>query len=301
MADVQDLCLTWNNPEVDLDQAFSALMKKINPSFLILQEEWGEEAGTHHFQGYVQFERARRWEKLQKQLSPIHMERRAAPTAYEAARYCSAAAVKTGRKGRSIEHGEFKELGKMNKSSLFARMAEIMPWHDFLVWAKQCDAGFLMMNMKKVREYADSQRQRKPRAPHYAEYHFGDTGAGKSHACRLLAGPDRYTFAKSANGAFYLGGYNDQATMICEESDIVPYEHFLQILDDGECNVNICGAFRSIGIEKSYLCGHRWPSAVAAQVPAGQDLMRRIHLWVYHWREPDGAYKSASFPGGGAR
>lgn len=293
----EDICITWNNPDLGIDDAVKHLIRKVNPSYVVLQEEVGEQ-GTPHLQGYLQFIRARTFANLKKQLgAKIHFEQRMAPTAEAAAAYCKPGYVKTGTVGRTVEHGVFREFEKRTKGQRFADAAASQAWPAFLAWGKAEDSGYLMLNLRRLREYHDAMHVDIVRGPHYAEYHFGVTGSGKSTMARDRAGVGFYPFAPSANGAYYWGRYADQDSMVCEEANAVPYHHFLQVLDEGACNVNVCGSFRNIRIVRSYLCGKAWPSAIS-RAPGGGDLMRRINKWVLHTRFPDGSFNFVEWEGG---
>lgn len=58
-------CFTWNNPPGDDNMVYD-IVKEWPTTYLVFQSEVGEETGTPHIQGYVEFEKPLRWTQIKK-------------------------------------------------------------------------------------------------------------------------------------------------------------------------------------------------------------------------------------------
>lgn len=86
----KNVCWTWNNPEKEAEQALEALFNMPGCTYVVFQEEQGEE-GTRHFQGYSEFSKQVRWTAFATALGvQPHCELRRG-TQSQAIEYCSKA------------------------------------------------------------------------------------------------------------------------------------------------------------------------------------------------------------------
>lgn len=71
----RNVCFTTNNPEMSGEQALEALRNMPHLTFVVFQEEQGQE-GTRHFQGYAEFAQPTRWSAFRTAGLQSHCELR---------------------------------------------------------------------------------------------------------------------------------------------------------------------------------------------------------------------------------
>jgi len=181
MSKMRNICFTVNNPEELLDPELWP-----HCTYLVYQQEVGEENETPHFQGYAEFSGARTlsWYKQLSGLERAHIEPRRG-TGAQAANYCM---KDEGRLMEPIEWGEMKEQGKRSDLEAIRReldenkpMKRIAEDH-FSSWCRY---------HKSFKAYKQLKVQ--PRNwPMELVFIIGPTGTGKSRRTHEMAGESVY-------------------------------------------------------------------------------------------------------------
>jgi len=104
--DGRNWCFTKNNPK-ETDEQFNEYLKSL-PCLraFVFQRERGKKTRTEHFQGYIEFDRSMRFNKMQELLPGAHIEHRQG-TKQQAVDYCKKEDTRIGSK--TYEYGEIVE------------------------------------------------------------------------------------------------------------------------------------------------------------------------------------------------
>lgn len=190
-------CFTINNPTLE-DQI---LLENATCRYLIYGHETGEN-GTHHLQGYIEFDKPIRLNKLKNTIMPrAHLEMRRG-TRDQAREYC-------------MKDEEFVEFGDWNAGGQGTR--------NDLHWVKQIalDGGLrnvttVCNNLQQIKVaeqfliYNEEPRDFKPNVI----WIYGSTGTHKSHAASIWAGDDAY---RKSNSSKWWNGYDGHTSIIIDD------------------------------------------------------------------------------------
>lgn len=205
---------TLNNPEGLLDEE---QLRASGMTYCVYQEEVGE-AGTHHYQGYIEFNSPKSLAAVKKipGLEGAHWEVRRG-TAAQAEAYCS---KDDTRVGGPYRYGTPRQQGKRN-DILAAKRAidegadqwELTQEH-FPVWLRHHSALATYANMVQRR------RLEEPYNPIVFLF-VGPAGTGKTRTANTLARMlgSVYTVAQPKRSGTYFDGYSQETSMIFDEFD----------------------------------------------------------------------------------
>ena len=262
-------CFTINNPTDDDDKQLADLVDGVssNPrtvSYLTWGNEKGD-AGTPHYQGYVELMSPQRLSYLKKRLSRAHLEQRAGSAA-QARDYCH-------KEGQFVEHGEFRDTSQGKREDLHAIRNAIMSGRSM----EEIEYVFFDDFARYHRYFHDfANRMRcKPR-DYYPKVvvHWGESGKGKTRAA--FEASESSGIVSYRNSFFQ--GYTNQDVVIFDEVDN-PISYFgrslfLQLCDRYPMRVNIKGGDREWNPKEIHFTTNKDPRSWIYSDPA---IKRRVH------------------------
>lgn len=279
-------CFTLNNPEM----AAEALVVTLTPlvEYGIFQEE---NAGTTHFQGYLELKKPYYLSGLKKIIASAHWEERKG-TREQARAYCTKDKGKGAGPDPTWVAGPW-EIGQFGSTQ--GKRTDLAS-----AIATMRDSGWLAMvrdhpeaYVKYHRGLASLQCEIGPSRPSPPEVNifYGQPGCGKSHTARLGDGiAEADTWSDPIGSSSWFDGYNGQSKALFDDFDgamsHVRLKDFLRVTDCYSLRVPVKGSFvlwnpRVIQVTSNYHPRRWWDwSERGLQYKA---LMRRVTR-VYHWR-----------------
>jgi len=277
-------CFTWNNPTLTTDQFRSAITTDWSVKYAVAQLESGD-AGTKHFQGYVEFGKVMRLTGVKKLLQTAHWEQRMG-TREQARDYCQKA---DSRLEPGFEVGDFAAGGQGRRNDLASAVAMVKESGNLKAVMDEMPEMFVKYG-RGLRELAMAMSVPRDDPPEVFIC-YGPTGCGKS---RLSRQEGNYWVDPLGSGAWF-DGYNGEDNAIFDDFDgnksHTRLKDFLRILDRYGLRVPVKGGFinwtpKRIWITTNYHPRDWWDwTSREAQYPA---LQRRITR-IIHWRawEPE--------------
>lgn len=227
-------CFTLNNPtdeEIESLQSLSSLNTDV--TYLVFQLERGEN-NTMHIQGYVEFQRSIRLNKVKIMISRrCHLERRMG-TALQASNYCKKEAT---RHLGPWEYGEISTVspGRRNdlndiKQKIDAGASERTLWNEHFGTMCRYHRGISMYKVLTL-----TPRNFKTNVFIY----WGQPGTGKSkHAAENY--PDAYWKPRGS----WWDGYNGQESVIIDDFyGWLPFDTLLRLMDRYPLLVEVKGTY----------------------------------------------------------
>lgn len=233
-------CFTYNNPACTA-AAFIARFTALGASYIIFGEETAPTTNTFHWQGYVEFDKVKRFGQVRAVVEGLHVEYRAG-TQQQAIDYCRG--LSDGKTPNTVVHeagtptpnvagrrNDIHEAVETLKAGGLAALAEEHP--DQLV---KYPRGLLLLET--------FQRRAKP----IPQIHllFGPADTGKTRCFFDQAPPDDFWRAPITDGLWF-DGYHGQSYALIDDFDgrcsKTSLRVVLQMLDRYPIDVPIKGGF----------------------------------------------------------
>jgi len=288
---VRNWCFTLNNytpVEETSMQAWSAAYT----SYIVFGKEVGEEKGTPHLQGYIEFEHAHRGSALKKLFNGRVSWGPRKGTAHQAATYC-----KKGEQPKA-EWDEFKEFGpNFGKNAVIFEAGTISAQgkrNDINDVSQAVLAGETMRDIATtypgtfikyhkgilaLKQAADGifdfkDRTTKPTVI----WRWGSTGVGKSRGARE-AHPSSYV----KDGTQWWDGYTQQEAIIIDDFDGKwPYRDLLRLLDYGPYQGQFKGGYVKINSPYIYITCEYPPETAFRNIEGDiSQVIRRIDQVIH--------------------
>ncbi|AYP28860.1 MAG: putative viral replication protein [Cressdnaviricota sp.] len=258
-------CFTLNNPREDDRERILAWKCK----YVVFGEEKGEEKGTPHFQGYVEWSSPKRLETLKQMDTRISWHIRAG-TATQAADYCKkgeqtkaeytllkTAGPNYGKNAVVHEHGTISAQGKRTDiMDVGQQVVAGVPLTEIAskypcTWIRYC---------KGIKDLKATLMQHRTERPE-VHWRYGVAGVGKTHVPAMLY-PDYY----DKDGTQWWDGYEQQSCIIIDDFDGKwPFRDLLRLLDRYKYQGQYKGGYVKINSPVIFICCefspyHIWPA-----------------------------------------
>lgn len=232
MSESRFWCFTLNNyGEGEFED-----IKKWKASYIVLGREKGEN-GTPHIQGYIEYEKKKKFSALQKLNTRIHWERRKG-TGEQASDYCK-------KEGDYYERGTLaKGRGARNDLDFIGREMEKGSTIRKVLGERDCNLQQIR-TAEKYLTYLERKREWKPQVI----WLWGASGAGKSRrAYELAQGTDTY----EKDGEKWWDGYDAHETVIIDDfrASNMKFNYLLKLLDRYPLRVEFKGGYRQMLAKK---------------------------------------------------
>lgn len=254
-------CFTTNNYD---DESIERLDDVSTVSrYLIYGYEEAPSTGTPHLQGYIYFENAKTFSKIQKILPKGSHIEVAKGNALENRNYC-------------IKDQNFKEYGTVpdqgKRSDIEIVKEEIKSGRGMREIIEIASNYQTLKTAEMVLKYKENKRNWKP----YVLWIHGESGSGKTRAAyELLA--DAYR--KSNSTGKWWDGYDAHENVIIDDVKDMSkemYSHLLEILDRYDCRVEVKGGSRQFLGKKIIVTSLLSPKEMYSQFNDAKELLRRI-------------------------
>lgn len=244
-------CFTLNNPTNDDNLALGTLGSHPLCRYIVFGSELGEQEGTSHFQGYVEFVGTQRFSKVKSLLKRAHIEPRKG-TREQAREYCLKGAQshgewgKLGAKGPNFglnakicEFGDWNAGGQGTRTDL-DRVRQLAVEDGMRAVTTICNAQQIRV-AEKFLQYNEEVRNWKPTVI----WIHGPTGTGKSRVARSLCNDDYYA---KKNGTKWWDGYDGHENLIIDDfrDSWWSMTEMLSILDRYEHPLETKGGWRQL-------------------------------------------------------
>ncbi len=258
-------CFTWNNYEENSPDADLHLRSRYECSYCIYGKETGEEEATPHLQGYMEWNKPQRFDRLHDIDQTIHWERRKG-SQEQAITYAS-------KDGDTTEWGTKKRAGSRTDLDRFRSIAYTDGMRGVVL-----DGNCQQIRVaEKYLTYYEEPRTEKP----MVYWIYGPTGVGKTRKaysdtaeddCYIKTSPDKWW-----------DGYDGHATIIIDDFRDTWFDitELLHILDRYEHRVQYKGGFRQLRATKIIITSITPPCDLVHYQAAGEDLgqlIRRIDV-----------------------
>jgi len=279
-------CFTLNNPEeetVDLvaydggaaqyfragdGERIKALIARVDIVFIVCQEERGE-SGTRHLQGYIEFDRSTRFNKVKALLGErAHLEMRHG-TQDQAIAYCKKA-------DSYVEGGIRFEIGTPKGSGGFKQaVLDIQSGMSVRAVALEHPEVYVRHG-RGLRDLAGISKPDRHWAMEIMIF-YGPTGAGKSYSAMQLD-KNAYTPPWPArNGVWWWDQYDGQETVILDEFRCqVSLTTMLKLLDRYPHQVQVKGGFVKFTSKRIIITTNLAPETWYGKVGDVSPLRRRL-------------------------
>ncbi len=225
-------CFTINNPTADDDDDLHKI--EDTSSYLVYQLERGEQEGTRHYQGYVEFLNRKRGSTMLRMFRrPPHLEV-AKGTPAQASAYCK---KDEGRLDGPFEHGTLTEITQGTRTDLDAVYKAIA--HDgksLLEISGEFPSTFMKYPRGIEKVYKLNIKSRTEKTI-FIIFH-GLTGTGKTRLANMF--PNPYSVPKKTSTQFY-DGYdpNQHNTVIFDDfKGSLEFRELLHLADEWPHQVN---------------------------------------------------------------
>jgi len=211
--------------------------------YMVFQCELGEETGTPHLQGYIEFLEPVRMPK--KFLPRAHWEKKIA-TREDARKYC----MKDDTRDEILEHPGPFEFGTWDTCQ--GQRTDLIEFNNFIKIEKPTEYEILerfpnmvFNNLRYVQHVQRVMRnkfdRRDPNNPPIITCYYGPSGAGKTRRAFEELGPECYI--KTSTTKEWWQGYEGQKQVLIDEADkgFLKLCDFLHILDRYPVIVNVKG------------------------------------------------------------
>lgn len=265
---------TINNPSGLLD--FDALAPHIR--YLIYQEEAAPTTGTHHFQGYVEFDKPMRMAAVHKLdgFETAHLQRRLG-TRSQAIAYCEKKDA-TYIDG-PYEYGDRRAGGQGSRND-YATLKSLVDnkASDLEIWNEVPDLYLRFFNAIPRVRLLNSDTRRAWKTKVYV--HFGDTKLGKSYFCRQKS-PNAYWKQRDQ----WWDGYDGVSDVVLDEFyGWLPFDTLLRMCDENPMTVGIKGSTVGFAPRRIFFTSNVIPTSWYPKISASRfaAFERRVTTW-YHW------------------
>lgn len=281
-------CFTYNNPACAAEH-FIRVFKAAGASYIVFGEETAPETGTPHWQGYVEFDKVKRFGQVRRLVEGLHVEYRLG-TQQQAIDYCKG--LSAGKTPNEVVHEDGTPT-----PNVAGRRNDI---HDAVETLKSGGlAAVAEENPIALVKYPRGMLLLQTLLPHRAKPNpevillFGPTGCGKTKRFFDECSVDNYWRAPITDGIWF-DGYCGQPDALFDDFDGKcskwSLRFVLQLLDRYPINVPTKGGFVEWVPERIYITTNFFPrlwydwSNREQQWPA---LVRRISRVIW-WKSVDG-------------
>jgi len=260
---------TLNNPTELLDFSETTAVK-----YAVYQEEVGD-AGTPHYQGYVELASTRQLSFMKKLIPGAHFQMRAG-TAQQARDYCM---KQDTRVSGPYEHGVWVEPAQGKRTDLLALKGALMTPGANLRKVAEDHFPTWVKYYRGVDKFIDLGRSTERPASIEVEFHLGSTGLGKTHYA-VTQNPGAYL--KPAGEWF--DGYEAQDVIILDEfKGWLPFHQLLRLLDKYPMQIPVKGGFRPLVARKVVITSNYLPTDWYSNQRLHWDALWRRMTMFYHW------------------
>lgn len=256
------MCFTLNNwTEEDLE-----VFKKWKYTYLVYGKEVGEECGTPHLQGYVEWSSSKEYATVHKYWNGRGHWRQRQKTPQQASEYCK-------KDGDFFEDGKLSEQGKRTDLEQMVEMVkERKSMKEIALFNPTC---FIKYN-KGLIQFKETITEHRTCAP-WVGWRWGLAGRGKSYFVRQKY-PDLY----EKDGTKWWFGYEQQECILIDDFDGQwPFRNFLRLLDEGRFIAETKGGNVKINSPIIYITcefppSHFWANNELEQVTSRLDSIVEV-------------------------
>jgi len=277
-------CFTLNNP----GEGDEATVLAFPAKYIVFGREKGEEKGTPHLQGYIEWGSAKRIEALKK-LHPKISWRARLGTAKQASDYCKKGeqtheewdhgrerGANFGKNASVVEVGTLSSPGKRSdlhgaKEGALDVIAEAIHAGATLEDINRDYTATFIRFHKGIEKSINLMQEHRIERP-IVRWRYGKTGVGKSFAVRKEF-PEHYV----KDGTQWWDGYIQQECILIDDFDgHWPFRDFLRLTDEGRYQGQYKGGYVKINSPYIYItCSY--PPWEIFRVPDDLDqVMRRL-------------------------
>lgn len=267
-------CFTLPNPKACLDFQSSDCIR-----YAVYQEEVSNDTGLHHFQGYIELDRAARlsYVKKLKGLEKGHFEIRKG-TRDQAREYCM---KEDSRVDGPWEYGVW-EAGGQGKRNDMTGMWDIIKGGATEVEIMEQFPELYMRYHGAVSKMCVSMNKGERTWKSIVTIIIGPPGVGKSKHC-LDHYPGAYWLSNSRNNVWWQG-YEKQETVIIDEFNYgwVPFDYLKRLLDGYPLQVEVKGGSRQFVAKEIIITCNKDPRVWYSDNNRFDDkaLMRRMDKFI---------------------
>nr|QKV51205.1 putative replication associated protein [Crucivirus sp.] len=293
---VRNWCFTLNNYTPEEEEGLKS-WAIANVDYLVFGREVGEEKGTPHLQGYVEFANAHRGSALKKLFRGRISWRPRKGTAYQASMYCKKGTQlhaewvsqkelgpNFGKDAVLFEHGTISNQGKRNdladvgQAVLAGETMKDIATEYPSTFIKYHKGIFAMRSaIKGIFDFED--RTTKPKVI----WRWGATGVGKSRTAR-----EAHKSFYIKDGTPWWDGYEQQEAIIIDDFDGKwPFRDLLRLLDFGPYQGQFKGGYVKINSPFIYITCEFPPELAFANATGDiSQVLRRIDQVIHVEAQP---------------
>ncbi len=304
--------LTLNNP-ADHGYTHEEIKRIIHQKFrhvvFYCMADEVSETGTPHTHLYILLENKKRWSAVQNAFSHGHIEKEIFGTPQQVVAYIKKESHKE-KKGTQVG-GSYEQWGELSEILPSCSKNEILMQIEVLI-AKGLRPREIMARSILFLQYEDiicksffSKRyeQTPPKRDVKVYWHVGASGSGKSYSyvklCEQYGADEVFITSDFTNRCSALmDGYQAEKILFIDElkQGCIPYEMLLQMLQGYKVQLharfsNVLSLYEEVHITSIYTPDEIYGSMVERQnqkVDSLSQLMRRINLIVYHYKDEQG-------------
>lgn len=228
MAKARAYVFTLNNPtEDELEN-----IKKLKYKYIIIGDETAPDTGTHHYQGYINFNSSTSFNTIKKHIPRAHIET-AKGSPLQNYEYCSKQEIK-------YEDGDRPKPGKRTDIDSIKEYIQDTPNPNMVdIITNNRTNNQTIKYAESLLKYIEKGRTTKP----IVKWYYGDTGTGKTHTA--YEEHENVYIKDNCLGGFF-EGYDAHKTIIIDDMryDTFKYNHLLVLLHKYPNRVNVKGTSR---------------------------------------------------------
>lgn len=243
--------------------------------FLVVGKEVGDEEGTPHLQGYVEWKNAKTLRQCKAKNDRAHWEIREA-TAKQAADYCR-------------KDGDFEEKGEESQQGARTDLHELV---DRIMGGETAEEVILSnprrawLYQTHIQRLAGMRMQHRTNKPKIV-WLWGPSGVGKT---RMVMTEHQSVYIK--DGTRWWDGYTQQEAILLDDFDgnNVNYRDFLRLLDRNPYRGETKGSYVPINSPYIYITCEHHPSEYWKDNELHQVMRRLDHCYLIHHYDDDGCH-----------
>lgn len=254
-------CFTCNN-YTDEDLSRVDDIQHIS-SYMIYGKEVAPTTGTKHLQGYLYFDNAKTFSKIQKILPKgTHIEV-AKGSSLENKEYCS-------KENSYVEYGTIPAQGKRSDIELIK--SQINEGRGMREIVENATSYQSIRTAEVLLKYKEKKRNWKPNVV----WIFGPSGSGKT---RMVYDKETDLYRKTNGTGKWWDGYDAHATVLIDDVKDTSREYYsslLEWLDRYDCLVETKGGSRQLLATEIYLTSIWHPAKLYQDFLEAKEILRRI-------------------------
>lgn len=246
-------CFTINNIQLPLCQQLQVVGQLPHFRYAIAQEEEAA-TGTHHYQGYVEFDRTVRWNALRASMPGAHIERRFG-SRDQAREYCRKADTRVP--GTEPQEVGRWILGPGARTDLEELADEVRAHRSMRQIAGNFPSQFIRYHrgISAMKSLFPEPNE----LPPVVYLLYGATGIGKTRFVYDLCnheGGESHLFRKAPQGRWF-DGYDGHSTLLLDDFagnvSGLRLSELLQVLDRYPVLVEVKGGFRKLCVRRIFV------------------------------------------------